>query len=251
MLVDIVVRIVGGNDGEAEDWVSRGLNFDRYYSKSNRRLWLLGIGKNGWSTRADCADLANKTVNRIKEQVKPGEDRGILCLHGNSAGGRAALEVAVKLTAAGIPITFLGIEDAAFFPYETDSRPNFTPKGIPASGIPYNTPEFDVKTISADKKVNYYQTGGNWMELTSNKRDAFEWWCSSMLGKEIHGKISGWSDQENIDLKSEIATLMTDREKHDKADEIALSRNRAAINSILDNLPSSQDSQRTPPVWKE
>ena len=126
-----------------------------------------------------------------------------------------------------MPITLLGLEDAAFFPYENGHRPTNGPEGIKA---PINTPQFDVLGINADQKINYYQTRGNWMGFTV--RDVL-WWSSSCLGKEVHGIINGWTDAENINLDDCISVATYSEKKHTEAGKIGVKRNKKVINGLL------------------
>lgn len=224
--VDVVVRFVGGrNTGENLDSdVLVGMSLLNY----NRRLRsLIPIGRGSRSIQGEASGMIAEVMSKIKEAMNlPGIERGIICVYGSSAGGRNAIELAGQLNAQNLPLAYVGVEDAAFFPIETSTVPNTT------IGKPTNIPVFDkagLPFIRAERKFNFFQTFGNHVDpLTFSGR----LWTSKMAGKEVHGDIPGI---DRRDLSSQVgATQQADDDlAHSALVGVAIPEDRKNIAEML------------------
>ena len=146
---------------------------------------------------------------------------GRVCLMGRSDGCSLALALAVKLNENGVVPNFIGVSDVTMFPFGRqppieeigDLKPNNEPpvnfgmkveffnpfSRVGFGGIVYPSTGSSVapnvrlkKAITADKKVNLFQTNGNHAKLTKNSG----WvWFSSMADGEVHGTVEGFTQE--------------------------------------------------------
>jgi hypothetical protein len=187
--IDIVVRFIpGGVHGANAD----GTATDRMdLTNYNRRLRSLkDIGRRTTETGAAAIPLILEVVAQITAaRSLPGIDNGIIGIHGSSSGGRVALDLASALSMRGVPIDYVGVEDAAFFPNETRTVPSGFRDPHP------NFPDFvQTPPINAAKKISFFQRWGNHRFATDRE------WTSSMAFGEIHGNVIGFepADRTNI-----------------------------------------------------
>jgi hypothetical protein len=196
-LVDIVVRYIGGRIATADDSTTDAskseatntMNLKLYLQKTGRRMHAIGRGSD--PSNFSNAALVDKVFADIQGILaKPDVQLGSLCIRGSSAGGRHALLLAQKLNSATIPISFLGIQDAAFF------ANNPKPVNAPIPGVNM-TPRFPgFGGIQAARKRNSFQIFQNLARPSlSNAID----WTSGADNKEIHGELEGWgTDNKNV-----------------------------------------------------
>src|SRR5690242_18264987 len=92
-----------------------------YRKKLGRSLLLMGQSTR--TIREASAGLIADYLAGIKNAVRELEP-GRIFIYGSSSGGRNALDLAVAVTKANIPITLVAALDAAFFPNEAVNRPD-------------------------------------------------------------------------------------------------------------------------------
>ena len=226
--VDIVVRFRGGAFRSATD----NLDLVEHKKKSERRLFAISKGANVGDT-----GLINSVVAEIdKELSDPLSKLGIICINGNSAGGRNALELAAALKGKR-PIKFLGISDAALFPdlpglntpIPSESSPSLrgTARNIPIWGSP--------PAVDAEIKQNFFQNAdNNWSRFNRNAR--FEWTGKlTDFRREIHGRLQGFDKnggEEILVPLSELAQFKAHVFAGDDGDR----RNGVTISKLLGSL---------------
>lgn len=178
----------------------------------------------GYRTTNIEGDLAAQSTVESLTRIGLAQAAGTLSriyIFGASAGGRMALNLAAKLTLAQIPIRMVAITDAAFFPDLTPPPKTLTDK----------TPIFPGGNIAAGIKLNYYHTLGNRVWSNPKSFFALQWW--SMLDyKEIHGKVTGFSNLDG-DLTAEVSRTFYQKEaptNHDLAAHIMC--NKIALKKI-------------------
>lgn len=194
--VDVVVRFIGGNatGANADSAVLDRANLTNY---NTRLRSLVKIGRGSTVIRNEARGLITEVLGKIRIAMNlPGIERGIICVYGSSAGGRNAIELAAELNRERFPLVYVGVEDAAFFPNETQTVPDLPLLG----GRPRNIPAFNnVPSITATTRLNFFQTFGNHAKprtIGGSFRDPI--WTSSMKFNEIHGDIAGFTRQ-NLD----------------------------------------------------
>ena len=133
-------------------------------------------------------------VRKVEESVSGDRVFGKVCIWGSSSGGRNALDFAHRLSNRGIPLEYVGILDAAFFPNETGDRP----AGLsdPAAQKPPMFRQFH--GVRGRILRNHFQTEGNAVKIV--KHDLLSGaltlqWTSSMPGEEIHGEAVGFESK--------------------------------------------------------
>lgn len=190
--VDIVVGFQGAGhnqDFQFEDGVIPSRLILRYLRKHvlaleprNKERSLKRFGTRTVAIDSQSARLLEGFVKRVEEAASGNKVFGEICIWGSNSGGRDALDFAHKLSRRGIPISFVGILDAAFFPSETGDRP--TSLNDPASQKP---PLFRLfHGVQARIRRNHFQTIGNSVKLV--KRDLFSGkltlqWTSGSRGR--------------------------------------------------------------------
>lgn len=197
---------------------AENLNLDAYRKKPNRRLVVM-------SERPDIGNrtLIDSLVKKVDHELRAIDDTlGIICINGNSAGGRSALEFAAALRDKH-PVKFLGIADAALF----GNLPGMNRPIIinPLIRIALNNPNWTMPfKIRAEITHNFFQTVEN--EVGGNPIKGFVW-TSSPIG-EVHGKLEGFQLNEKISVpfgKRAVA--------HDFAGDEGDRRNGATISNLL------------------
>ncbi len=106
--IDFVIRFQGGGHGDGPSWVERSLKASMlgdYSAKPNRKLVQIGIGASG---KLGQKPPIEAVVSTIRSSVATNEQQGVICIFGNSEGGRMAVDLGAALTTAGIPIEFIG-----------------------------------------------------------------------------------------------------------------------------------------------
>lgn len=196
-IADIVVRYQGaGDDREltADEVLPEKLLITylrKHLVKQDRVLHRFGNNTN--FIGQDAAGMIARHVAKI-EKLLEGKDSGKLCLWGSSSGGRNILDLALALTRRGLPLAYVGVLDAAFFPNDTSDVPTLTTKP---------TPRFRMyASVRPDRSLNVFQTTGNRKKITKNGNGfAF----TSNLGgsllrrglEEIHGSVPPLRDRDD------------------------------------------------------
>jgi len=237
--VDVVVQFVGGVDtGVVLDGsvLSRG-NLTNYNTRT-RTLVKIGRGSRHIRTDQPARNLIVEVMGKIRTQMNlPGIERGIICVYGSSAGGRNAIELATVLERENFPLVYVGVEDAAFFPDETNTVPD-----LPfIAGKVRNIPIFDKaglpKLEKTRTKINFFQTFGNHAKqrkIGGPFRDLI--WTSGMDGQEIHGDIDGFTRQIiNVDPTGGASNVFNrfDSPAHNAAVGLATPQNESNIAGLL------------------
>ena len=182
-ITDVVLRLIGGrtHQANADGEVLIGADLRQY---TQRLRALVRIGRGARLIRSEAEGQVNEVVGlitAIKNAQNEATKLGVVCLYGSSAGGRNIIEVARRLTSAGIHLNYVGIADAAFF--DSDTTP---PSASDAVGRP-RTPLFSGAGVTADATKNFFQTWGNKVTMSRQLRRLI--WTST--GKEEHGEIHG------------------------------------------------------------
>jgi hypothetical protein len=198
---------------------------------------LVKIGRGSRVIRGEARGLIMEVLTKIKTAMNlPDTERGIICVYGSSAGGRNAIELAVELNRENLPLVYVGVEDAAFFPNETRTVPDVTlidnkPKNVPSFEAPV------VPSVRAATKLNFFQTFGNHSKertIGGNFRDPI--WTSGMDAQEIHGDIDGFTRQIiNVDPTGGATNFFNrfDDPAHVAAVGLATPQNESNIAALL------------------
>lgn len=194
------------------------------YIATRRAMWRLG-----YRTNKIGSAFAQRSLNDVERRVKDGKAGGQLgriYIFGASAGGRLAITCAERLMAAGFPLRFVAVTDAALYDDGSISVPRFPTD---------RTPTFLRARVSADIKLNYYQTSGNSIKLG---RGRLHW--SSGMEDEVHGKVAGFENGDGdltAAVNSQAGKSPSDLQKHIVCNRIALTMIRAKINADLNSCP--------------
>ena len=189
---DVVVDILGfgGNNSpnQGEEQGGRTLKFfleAGNYKTLNRDLTVIQFTGSG-----DQRNPVEKIITKV-EAALSGRRRGVICIRGESAGGPNALELAGKLLQRRHALAYIGIADGAF----SDGQA-FPPVLSVDGTIPI--PIIKAPPIRAGRRLNIFQSFGNGVTFSFSLRRPI--WKGGMPNGEIHGKIQGWLEAENIDL---------------------------------------------------
>jgi hypothetical protein len=236
--IDVVVRFLPGTHGEKRDDAALdGIDL----TKTNRRVrTVTPIGRGTALIRQAARPLILQVAKAVEDARNAnGFTPGIVCIYGSSSGGRAALDLASELSKRGIPIAYVGVLDAAFFPQETTTVPlvpRQTP-GQPRGGRPRNFPIFvQSPEIVADTKRSFFQTFGNHVkDIDGTLR-----WTSSMdiaglITEEIHGNVQNF---EPVDRS--ISVKAGDRGNDDGAHDAVIGIANAEAQRDIENKLAAQ-----------
>ncbi len=213
--VDFVVRFRAGSFKSATENIDQ----TEYRKKTNRRLVPIDS-----RTNVGDASLINVVIKKIDDELKdPSVQRGIICINGNSAGGRNALELAAALKGKH-PIKFVGIADAALFG-------NLFGMNRPRTILPFvaiNNPVWQTPPLmDAEIKHNFFQGVDN---KVGGSPFAPVWTSNSPIG-EIHGELLGFQINQEISIPFGQRGLA-----HDIAGDEGDRRNGATISRLLGAL---------------
>jgi hypothetical protein len=224
--IDVVVRFLPGAHGsQRDDAALEGIDL----SKTNRRVRTVKPIGRGTSLIREAARPLVLDVTRDIEDARrtDGFSPGVVCIYGSSSGGRVSLDLASELTSRGIPIAYIGIQDAAFFPNETQSVPlkQANRKGDDLPEVS-NTPEFLQDNITADQKKSFFQRWGNHVTTVRSK------WTSAMDFGEIHGNVFGF---EPVDRSIAVKQSVRDNDdlSHDEVIGVTNAEVQREIQQIL------------------
>lgn len=195
---DFIIHFLGGRSQFAAgigDGVS-GLSLGQYnaapddpmefFKASGRRLHIVSRGSD--PTNFENGRLLTSVVDEIRATLaRPKRKLGIICMHGSSAGGRHALHMAARIGQEKLPLTFLGLEDAAFFAADSSNRP------VPGTifGKASNLPKFQPPELSAGIKHNFFQNARNFFRPSLGR--GFDW-IGANDNSEIHGEVIGFEN---------------------------------------------------------
>ena len=159
------------------------LSLDSKKERSLKRFGALTV-----TIGAQSAPLIASLTRKIESAIGNNQQFGEVCIWGSSSGGRNALDLAHRLSRRGVPLSYVAVLDAAFFPQDTGDRP--TSRFNAASQRP---PLFRLfHGIRAKIRKNHFQTEGNLVKIV--KHDLLSGlftlqWTSDMAGEEIHGDV--------------------------------------------------------------
>jgi len=176
--VDVIVNFVGGSPRNGPSDAIDRLQKPASYDARGRRLVGVGIGAN-----PDLPSPVRSTLHAI-QSLRRTASIGLLCIRGSSLGGRYALELAEMLTAQGVPIRFVSLQDAAFSSVDATNYPEQTFQGTIT-----NIPMFRGRNVRAETKISHFQTVGN-KAVQSYSQNRLVW--GSDLDGEIHGEVRGF-----------------------------------------------------------
>lgn len=196
-------------------------------------------------------DLTLSIVSEINKFQNAGKTIGQVLITGFSKGAIYAFKLAteVKANVTGASILYLGLSDIPIMPYGYKPPiPNFftsIPENDPTR-LPdvlfkpprtLNDPEIKVTPVSAGFKKNYFQGKGNGWGPTGHhphpSANAFFWWSSQMLGKEVHGKII---NDDWINVEMPISRKLSDNDNHQQGDDEGVKRMSRDVSDLLNNL---------------
>lgn len=226
-LVDIVVRFRAGVARDALQNLDPG-KLEQYRKKPNRRLLAI-------TRTADIgnAGLIQGVVQEIDKELGALDELGVLCINGNSAGARNALELAAALKDKR-KIKFVGLADMAMFP---DLPGLNVPEPLnPADitgGKAKNVPFWSgAPSIDADIKQNFFQTRDNFW---SRRNLAFKREWTGRTGdslREVHGRVPGFADGGGTEIQVPLASSLGPG-AHVFAGDEGDRRNGAKISELL------------------
>jgi hypothetical protein len=262
--LDIVVRFRGGASRDAlanlgslapyegkGNLVLRGVDLNNTAElidkvvKNNGNRALLPISRDAVDPN-NSANLIRQVLNIIDVLLSnPLLQPGIICINGNSAGARNALQLAAALKGKRA-IKFLGLADAALFANLPGMNKPKTPRVAPlARGEALNFPHWgSPPSFDAEVKQNFFQNADN--NFTFANKSISAQWTGNIIKRdgEIHGLISGFpgppdpGDPANFG-GVEIDVPITKRPvgAHDHAGDEGDIRNGAKITELLTALP--------------
>ena len=176
--VDVIVNFVGGRTGnDPSDAIIR-LQKPANYDARGRQLVGIGIGAN-----VGLPNPVQGTAHKI-QGLRRSCSIGLLCIRGSSLGGIYALELAELLTAQGVPIRFVSLQDAAFSSADAINVP-----ARDLLGTVTNVPMFRGRNVRAETKISHFQTVGNKAVLSVTQH---RWVWGSDLNGEVHGEVHGF-----------------------------------------------------------
>ncbi|WP_091829424.1 hypothetical protein [Bosea lupini] len=193
------------------------------YSRTGRKIFRMSATTA--SIGVASIPFLTRHSNLIQKKLE-GREVGKICIAGSSSGGRNAVDLAARLHFAGLPVAYLAMADAAFFPIEAKNSPVETNGRL-------NTPLFGPFANSAAARQNFFQTVGNRSELAIfGMRRIFS---SNMANKEIHGSVSGFTDRP-LTSRIQAQNPKNDDDAHSRAVgdgmETALKEIRELLNAL-------------------
>jgi hypothetical protein len=161
-----------------------------------------GRGLQAISREARIGDqaLIQGVIAEIDRVLAAGDVRaGIICINGNSAGARNALELAAALSGRRA-IKFVGCADAALFPDLPNLNAPEPDDPVALGGKARNVPLWQgAPSFVAEIKKNFFQNEQNrWRRRIRGLNPV---WASTDLRSEIHGKLAGFNDDGGIEVK--------------------------------------------------
>jgi hypothetical protein len=178
---DVVVRITGfggiNSPVQGQPQLPGGLIRDvvseTYKKKANRSIEAIVF------TGGQRPDPSRTIAGLVRAAILgSGASAGIVCLVGESAGGKNVLALANDLAnfPPQIPLTYVGVSDGAF-----DDGDAVAPPNSKGDNLRIRAQSF------AAEKVNIFQSDGNGTEFSGSLlRDI---WAGKMPNKEVHGPI--------------------------------------------------------------
>jgi hypothetical protein len=228
---DVVVQILGfggrNSSFQGEQLGSGALRQSvtspEYAAKANRSL----------ETIVFTGGQQPNPVQRIAALVRgaimsSGASVGLVCLTGESAGGKNVLELANLLAnfPPVIDLAYVGLSDAAFFDQDAMAPPNAA-----GDNLMIRSPFFQAGT-----KVNIFQSAGNDTEISGRLLRRI--WSGRMPNKEVHGKVQHFLDNRDLTALGQIRPTgpgISWESVHAAAATAANATHLGAIRALLQN----------------
>lgn len=226
--MDFIIRFIGNNvEGSLQ---SEAIFSDKSVRSATRYQQALDEGRRILNRFGHLTSDANRKGKRdeIRSVVlgaKRFDTLGLVILIGSSSGANNMLTMMQELAGDGIDAHLVAVADPAFFPNQ--ARPA-TLSGGGGLATPLPIPSFGIGPVSPGKRLNFFQVRGNSSEFSFRLRKSI--YSSTMLNKEIHGKIDGFED---FDLTRLCLRIDAD-ELHVEVINLAVPPIRQAVIEILE-----------------
>lgn len=266
--IDIAIQLLGSNAFAIKEEAG-GYDLTAYEAAKRAR----GGGRTLIQITAGADDdLAPNVAAMIAHLEKvTGNDFGrvgVLTIIGTSNSSFLAVALGVALTARAVPIRLVGVADLPLLPYGRKPPVPGVGRLIPIDGpsmglgatanpvgrvidlasrkvtarpLSSTPPRVAVAGLTAERRVNIYQTAGNGVKFTKNRPDGSVgwWWWSDMkqgnlaLG-EVHGTIDDWDNR-----KLSVGTWNSDDDAlHVALCGVGLTRLREEVSAELAKFPA-------------
>lgn len=227
--VDVIVKFVGVHGLVGENLFRGDAVFKHDlcndYEKKHPGRKLVRIGHTTASIDGDAAHIVDRIAKAVKFETGQGT-AGKIIIFGSSSGGRATLDLAVRLTRDEIPLEYVAPIDAAFFP----NSPQLTNRPKELFGHSDTVPLFSLPAIKAEKKECFFQTLGNFAKSTLHGRQ----FTSDMAGSEIHGNVTGFTPMKRDEqVKAKVGFRATHDNFHEEIAAVAVPEIQRKIVTIL------------------
>lgn len=226
---DVVVQILGfGGRNSSAQGQRQGSRLLRqtvasgvYASKTDRSLDAIVF------TGGQQPDPTKEIAALVRGAVL-GFSPGLICLTGESAGGKNVLALASDLANSSpqLNLTYVGISDGAFFDEDAVAPPNFSGTNL----------EIRSGSFAAREKVNIFQSAGNGTEFSIRRARLI--WAGKMPNKEVHGPIQGFSPNRDLTAERVIVPVGSNTNfevLHANAADFANGVHLARIKLLLDS----------------
>lgn len=237
LFLDFVIRFRAGEQREPLAEIKTA-EYDK--KKATRILEAI----RGDSTGPGDAALVTKVADAIDTKLKEtGRQLGIICIFGNSNGGRNAVELAQELAKRKRPIKFVGLADAAL--NEGQGLLLNTPTIQALTGVPTNVPRWTPSpAFTATVKQNFFQSVGNSAirPLRDPRRIIWDGRSRAVGGipGEFHGQVDGF---EATPGGQQLTPLDSTKSVHVDVADRGDSKNAEKITELLAALPTDASGQ--------
>ena len=198
---------------------------DTYRKKSNRSLEPIVF------TGGQRPDPSRTIAGLVRAAILgTGASAGVVCLVGESAGGKNVLALANELTSfpPQIRLTYVGVSDGAFDDGDTVAPPNSEGDNL----------RIRANAFPASEKVNIFQSDGNGTEFSGSLLRKF--WAGKMPNKEVHGPIDFFGTNRDLTTDGTLARAPANANfeaVHANAVSLGNSIHLPRIRTILDKAP--------------
>jgi hypothetical protein len=217
---------------QLHDFVFERVVSDEYSNKKDRKLEIQALF-------ADATEFSiTNVVNSLKSfPLEDGQQLGKVMMYGISFGGVQVIKVAQR-SSGTINIAYLGVSDGAFFDDDTQNKPEGKTDFGSRTGTPTNTPLMNPSfSVTARQTVNLFQISGNLFKVIGLVGERM--WFSNMDGAEIHGKLPGFTVNDDV-LKDSPTTEKDHTELHKMAAKLGEERILGDMKSILRGVQGAE-----------
>jgi hypothetical protein len=173
-------ELQGTRDTGVEAAFKQAFNTSAYLKTHQPAVPVCFLGGRAAEGKDRAAEAASEVLG-LREQTRD----GVTIVRGDSIGGMTALNAATILTQTGVKLSYVAIDDSAFFNDFGDIA-SFKPVRFRVPG-----------PITADRKDNFFQAWGH--ELLNDSRGP----GGFMEGTEFHGPIDGFNNQ-NVSMRANM-----------------------------------------------